>query len=115
MRTYHYAHCLDAQTNGAVQVQRLRRESRAARDTLTSSHSRNGGIRALCFVSTDANATVQEEAGIVAPLKKCGTLFFVLQGVDHAFHIDIFVAREYTGTITECVLLPQTIVDVSAS
>ncbi|EKM51561.1 uncharacterized protein PHACADRAFT_187006 [Phanerochaete carnosa HHB-10118-sp] len=44
---------------------------------------------------------MQEEAGITAPLKKCGTLFFVCEDIDHAFHIDIFVADEYTGAIIE--------------
>jgi 8-oxo-dGTP diphosphatase / 2-hydroxy-dATP diphosphatase len=43
----------------------------------------------------------QEEAGITAPLKKCGTLYFVHEGLDHASHIDLFVAKEYTGVITE--------------
>jgi len=44
---------------------------------------------------------LQEESGIQAPLRKCGTLFFVVPNLEYAFHIDIFVAEEYTGTITE--------------
>lgn len=28
-------------------------------------------------------------------------LFFVLEDADHAFHIDIFAAKEYAQTITE--------------
>ena len=43
----------------------------------------------------------QEEAGITAPLVQCGTLFFVLEGADAAFNIDVFRAYEYTGTVTE--------------
>ncbi len=48
---------------------------------------------------------VQEEAGINAPLEHCGVLFFVVDGADAAFHIDVYRANEYTGTVTECVLL----------
>ncbi|KAH9887228.1 hypothetical protein C8Q73DRAFT_794791 [Cubamyces lactineus] len=44
---------------------------------------------------------LQEEAGITAPLRQCGTLFFVVDGVDTAFNISVFSAYEYTGTITE--------------
>ncbi|KAI8986662.1 NUDIX hydrolase domain-like protein [Trametes punicea] len=53
---------------------------------------------------TAAQAAVrelEEEAGITAPLKHCGTLFFVVEGVDTAFNINIFSAYEYEGTITE--------------
>ncbi|KAF7796136.1 hypothetical protein EIP86_007309 [Pleurotus ostreatoroseus] len=44
---------------------------------------------------------LKEEAGIDAPLKHCGTLFFTLEGVEYAFHIELFVANKYTGVITE--------------
>lgn len=47
---------------------------------------------------------LQEEAGITAPLEHCGTLFFVVEGTESAFNIDIFRAYEYNGTITEYVL-----------
>ncbi|KAI0747064.1 NUDIX hydrolase domain-like protein [Daedaleopsis nitida] len=48
-----------------------------------------------------AKRELEEEAGITAPLAHCGVLFFVLEGVDAAFHIDLFRADEYSGTITE--------------
>ncbi|KAI0659397.1 NUDIX hydrolase domain-like protein [Cubamyces menziesii] len=44
---------------------------------------------------------LQEEAGITAPLQQCGTLLFVVDGVDTAFDISVFNAYEYTGTVTE--------------
>ncbi|RPD56952.1 NUDIX-domain-containing protein [Lentinus tigrinus ALCF2SS1-7] len=44
---------------------------------------------------------LEEEAGIEAPLEHCGVLFFVVDGADAAFHIDIFRADEYTGTVSE--------------
>ncbi|KAI0674534.1 NUDIX hydrolase domain-like protein [Trametes maxima] len=53
---------------------------------------------------TSAQAAVrelEEESGITAPLELCGTLFFVVEGVDTAFNINIFRAYEYSGTITE--------------
>jgi 8-oxo-dGTP diphosphatase / 2-hydroxy-dATP diphosphatase len=43
----------------------------------------------------------QEEAGITAPLRRCGSLFFILEGSEAAWHIEMFVAHEYDGTITE--------------
>ncbi len=48
--------------------------------------------------------SAQEEAGINAPLEHCGVLFFVVDGAEAAFHIDVFRADMYSGTITECVL-----------
>lgn len=39
----------------------------------------------------------------MAPLRSCGRLFFMVEGVAEAFDIEIFVAHEYTGTITEYV------------
>ena len=33
-------------------------------------------------------------------------LVFVIDGVDTAFHIDVYRADEYTGTVTECALSP---------
>ncbi|KAI0646525.1 NUDIX hydrolase domain-like protein [Trametes meyenii] len=53
---------------------------------------------------TSAQAAVrelEEESGIIAPLELCGTLFFVVEGIDTAFNINIFRAYEYSGTITE--------------
>ncbi|KAI0371310.1 hypothetical protein BV20DRAFT_965497 [Pilatotrama ljubarskyi] len=53
---------------------------------------------------TPAQAAVrelEEEAGITASLKQCGTLFFVVEGVDTAFNISVFSAYEYQGTVTE--------------
>ncbi|KAI0084747.1 NUDIX hydrolase domain-like protein [Irpex rosettiformis] len=53
---------------------------------------------------TSAQAAVrelEEEAGITAPLRRCGSLFFILQGLEAAFCIEIFVAEEYEGTIIE--------------
>ncbi|KAI0711438.1 NUDIX hydrolase domain-like protein [Earliella scabrosa] len=44
---------------------------------------------------------LEEEAGIKAPLEHCGVLLFVVDGTDAAFHIDVFRADEYSGTITE--------------
>lgn len=44
---------------------------------------------------------IQEEAGIVAPLRSCGRLFFMVEGVDEAFDIEIFVADKFSGTVTE--------------
>ncbi|KAI0698066.1 NUDIX hydrolase domain-like protein, partial [Cerioporus squamosus] len=48
-----------------------------------------------------AKRELEEEAGIEAPLEHCGVLFFVVDGADAAFHIDVFRADGYTGTITE--------------
>ncbi|KAH9849569.1 NUDIX hydrolase domain-like protein [Lenzites betulinus] len=53
---------------------------------------------------TPAQAAVrelEEEAGITAPLEQCGTLFFVVEGVDTAFNISVFSAYQYSGTIIE--------------
>ena len=50
---------------------------------------------------SDVTLRIQEEAGIIAPLEKCGTLFFVAENSEQAFHIDIFVAEEYKGSVTE--------------
>ena len=47
----------------------------------------------------------QEESGIDAPLRECGTLFFHVPGLEYAFDIHIFTADEYTGTIIESVPL----------
>lgn len=48
-----------------------------------------------------ANRELNEEAGIEAPLKHAGTFLFLSEDVDWAFHIDIYRADSYTGTITE--------------
>ncbi|RDX54802.1 hypothetical protein OH76DRAFT_1341166 [Lentinus brumalis] len=48
-----------------------------------------------------AQRELEEEAGINAPLEHCGVLFFVVDGADAAFNIDVYRANEYTGTITE--------------
>ncbi|GLB39079.1 putative NUDIX domain containing protein [Lyophyllum shimeji] len=44
---------------------------------------------------------LEEEAGITAPLEYAGTLLFLSEGSDVAFHIDIYRAEEYSGTIAE--------------
>ncbi|KAG6332547.1 hypothetical protein ID866_6546 [Astraeus odoratus] len=44
---------------------------------------------------------LKEEAGIDAPLEHAGTLIFLTEGTEWAFHIDVFSARSYTGTPTE--------------
>lgn len=43
----------------------------------------------------------QEEAVIDAPLEAAGTLLFLIEGTDWAFHIDVFVAWSYSGVPTE--------------
>ena len=43
----------------------------------------------------------QEEAGIKAPLKHIGVLLFVVNGAEKTFHIDIYYAETFEGTITE--------------
>ncbi|KAL4251953.1 Oxidized purine nucleoside triphosphate hydrolase [Abortiporus biennis] len=53
---------------------------------------------------TPAEAAVRElreEAGIDAPLRQIGMLSFKVEDVEEAFHIDIFMAEEHTGTIIE--------------
>lgn len=44
---------------------------------------------------------LQEEAGIQASLKHVGMLFFVSEGIDQAFQIEIYRADGYSGIITE--------------
>ncbi|OCH91301.1 hypothetical protein OBBRIDRAFT_812243 [Obba rivulosa] len=44
---------------------------------------------------------LQEEAGITAPLRHSGVLFFTVSDVAHAFYIDVYYANEYSGTIEE--------------
>ncbi|KAI9460798.1 NUDIX hydrolase domain-like protein [Boletus coccyginus] len=48
-----------------------------------------------------ARRELQEEAGIDAPLEYAGTLFFVVTGIDWAFDIRIYAAREHVGVPTE--------------
>ncbi|KAI6139629.1 hypothetical protein EDD17DRAFT_343213 [Pisolithus thermaeus] len=48
-----------------------------------------------------ARRELQEEAGIDAPLEHSGTLIFLTEGTEWAFHIDVFSARSYTGIPTE--------------
>ncbi|KAL0576066.1 hypothetical protein V5O48_005894 [Marasmius crinis-equi] len=48
-----------------------------------------------------ATRELKEEAGISANLEHAGVLFFISEGEQKAFHIDIYRAEEYTGTITE--------------
>ncbi|KAI0777178.1 NUDIX hydrolase domain-like protein [Trametes elegans] len=53
---------------------------------------------------TPAQAAVrelEEESGVTAPLQHCGTLFFVVEGVETAFNINVYSAYEYSGTIVE--------------
>ncbi|KAI0682937.1 hypothetical protein BC835DRAFT_1297409 [Cytidiella melzeri] len=44
---------------------------------------------------------LQEEAGVTAPLRRCGSLFFILEGSEAAWHIEMFTADEFAGTIAE--------------
>ncbi|KAJ7598675.1 NUDIX hydrolase domain-like protein [Mycena floridula] len=44
---------------------------------------------------------LEEEAGIKAPLVHMGVFLFLTDGVDWAFHIDIYRADEYNGTPIE--------------
>ncbi|KAI6104388.1 NUDIX hydrolase domain-like protein [Pisolithus sp. B1] len=48
-----------------------------------------------------ARRELREEAGIDAPLEHSGTLIFLTEGTEWAFHIDVFSARSYTGIPTE--------------
>ncbi|EMD34686.1 hypothetical protein CERSUDRAFT_116874 [Gelatoporia subvermispora B] len=53
---------------------------------------------------TSAEAAVrelQEEAGITATLRHCGVLFFTVTDIPYAFHVDVYIASEYSGTIIE--------------
>lgn len=47
------------------------------------------------------HSVVQEEAGIKAPLQHIGVLIFIVAGAEKAFHIDIYYAQEFEGTVTE--------------
>jgi len=48
-----------------------------------------------------AQRELREEAGVQAPLYPAGTLLFLSEGEEWAFHIDIYRADTFTGTITE--------------
>ncbi|CAL1708764.1 unnamed protein product [Somion occarium] len=48
-----------------------------------------------------AERELQEEAGIQAKLRECGTLFFVDEKIAWAFHIHVFTAETFTGEVTE--------------
>ncbi|KAF6744832.1 nudix-type domain-containing protein 1 isoform p22 [Ephemerocybe angulata] len=48
-----------------------------------------------------AKRELEEESGIQAPLVHAGHLLFLTEAVEWAFHIDIYKAESYTGTITE--------------
>ncbi|KAJ2915875.1 hypothetical protein MD484_g4536, partial [Candolleomyces efflorescens] len=48
-----------------------------------------------------AKRELEEEAGIQAPLEYAGTLIFLTDDVEWAFHIHIYRADTYTGTVTE--------------
>jgi hypothetical protein len=61
---------------------------------------------------------LQEEAGIRAPLRHAGVLLFLTDETKWAFHIDIFTAEDYTGTITEypiSLLPPPSLIKVCIS
>lgn len=53
-----------------------------------------------CLCSNHSNS-LQEEAGIRAPLQHAGSLLFMNEGADAAFQIEIYRADEYIGDITE--------------
>lgn len=61
----------------------------------------------ICRANIYQPRLLQEEAGITAPLQQCGTLFFVENTMDAAFNISVFCAHEYSGTITEYVVVPD--------
>ncbi|KIY47742.1 hypothetical protein FISHEDRAFT_44853, partial [Fistulina hepatica ATCC 64428] len=44
---------------------------------------------------------LEEEAGIRAPLEHAGVLLFVTEGVEWAFHIDIYRAETFSGEVIE--------------
>ncbi|KAF7761416.1 hypothetical protein Agabi119p4_9408 [Agaricus bisporus var. burnettii] len=44
---------------------------------------------------------LEEEAGIKAPLRHIGVLIFIVAGAEKAFHIDIYYAEEFEGTVME--------------
>lgn len=48
-----------------------------------------------------AKRELEEESGIQGPLVHAGHLLFLTEEVEWAFHIDIYKAESYTGTITE--------------
>ncbi|TFK28534.1 hypothetical protein FA15DRAFT_633793 [Coprinopsis marcescibilis] len=48
-----------------------------------------------------AKRELKEEAGIDAPLEHAGILLFLTDGVDWAFHIDIYRADSYSGEVQE--------------
>ncbi|KAF8325173.1 NUDIX hydrolase domain-like protein [Cantharellus anzutake] len=48
-----------------------------------------------------AKRELKEEAGIEAPLVRCGTLFFTSPSLNHAYHIDVFRANIWVGTPSE--------------
>ena len=58
----------------------------------------NGSMEALAKI-------VQEEAGITAPLQHAGTLLFTTGVEEAAYLIEVYRADEYTGVVTECVIL----------
>ncbi|KDR68382.1 hypothetical protein GALMADRAFT_78730 [Galerina marginata CBS 339.88] len=48
-----------------------------------------------------AQRELQEESGVSAPLEHAGSLFFLSEGAEWAFQIEIYRAESYEGTITE--------------
>ncbi|KAE9396465.1 hypothetical protein BT96DRAFT_860964 [Gymnopus androsaceus JB14] len=44
---------------------------------------------------------LEEEAGIKSPLKHIGVLFFLSDGEENAFHIDIYRGEGFEGTVIE--------------
>jgi hypothetical protein len=54
------------------------------------------------------NGIIQEESGLVmgveSSLKHAGVLFFLTEGIDWAFHIDIYRLENYEGEPQEWVL-----------
>ncbi|KAJ3508691.1 hypothetical protein NLJ89_g5614 [Agrocybe chaxingu] len=44
---------------------------------------------------------LEEEAGVKAPLEHAGCLFFLSEGAEWAFQIEIYRADNYEGTVTE--------------
>lgn len=48
-----------------------------------------------------AHRELEEEAGITAPLKHCGVLFFYQTGHQYAHHIDVYRAETWSGSPIE--------------
>ncbi len=78
-----------------------RREGRTRRDVFASGSSRTRGKNNSSLLNSTQIQISQEEAGIKADLKHIGVLLFVVDGAEQTWHIDMYHAEGYQGTITE--------------